>query len=60
MQRVGFLILADEMLRRSGARSIEVRYWSDTERGEIRIERRERKDEDTRTKDTWERGRDRV
>ena len=41
MQRVGFLILADEMLRRSGARGIEVRYWNDTERGSMRIERAE-------------------
>lgn len=39
MQRVGFLILADEMLRRSGARGIEVKYWSDTERGSMTIER---------------------
>lgn len=31
--------MADEMLRRSGARGIEVRYWNDTERGSIRIER---------------------
>ena len=39
MQRIGFLIIAEEMLRRSGARGIEVRYWSDTERGSMRIER---------------------
>lgn len=43
MQRVGFLILADEMLRRSGARGIEVRYWSDTERGSIRIEKTDKR-----------------
>ena len=43
MQRVGFLILADEMLRRSGARGIEVRYWSDTERGSMRIEKRDKR-----------------
>ena len=39
MQRIGYLIIAEEMLRRSGARGIEVRYWSDTERGSIRIEK---------------------
>lgn len=33
--------MADEMLRRSGARGIEVRYWNDTERGSMRIERAE-------------------
>lgn len=26
MQRIGFLLLAEEMLRRSGARGIEVRF----------------------------------
>lgn len=43
MQRVGFLIIAEEMLRRSGARGIEVRYWNDTERGSIRIEKRDKR-----------------
>ena len=43
MQRIGFLILAEEMLRRSDARGIEVRYWSDTERGSIRIEKTDKR-----------------
>ena len=43
MQRIGFLIIAEEMLRRSGARGIEVRYWSDTERGSMRIEKRDKR-----------------
>lgn len=36
MQRVGFLILADEMLRRSGARGIEVRF-TDEENQEVKV-----------------------
>ena len=43
MHRIGFLIIAEEMLRRSGARDIEVRYWSDTERGSMRIEKRDKR-----------------
>ena len=43
MQRIGFLIIAEEMLRRSGARGIEIRYWSDTERGSMRIEKRDKR-----------------
>lgn len=30
-------------MRRSGARGIEVRYWSDTERGSMRIEKRDKR-----------------
>ena len=41
MQRVGFLILADEMLRRSDARGIEVRFWDEEYRvTTARIERK--------------------
>ena len=29
MQRIGFLILADEMLRRSDAKGIEVSFWDE-------------------------------
>ena len=43
MQRIGFLIIAEEMLRRSGAQGIEIRYWSDTERGSMRIEKRDKR-----------------
>lgn len=43
MHRVGFLIIAEEMMRRSGARGIEVRYWNDIERGSIKIEKKRRK-----------------
>jgi len=39
MQRVGFLILADEMLRRSKAKGIEVRFWKNGQETKIRIER---------------------
>jgi len=36
MQRIGFLILAEEMLRRSGARGIEVRF-TDEEDQEVKV-----------------------
>lgn len=36
MQRIGFLILAEEMLRRSGARGIEVRF-TDEENQEVKV-----------------------
>ena len=39
MHRVGFLIIAEEMMRRSGARGIEVRYWNDSEYSSFRLER---------------------
>ena len=29
MHRAGFLIIAEEMLRRSGARGVEVRFWDE-------------------------------
>lgn len=29
MRRIGYMLLADEMLRRSEARGIEVRFWDD-------------------------------
>lgn len=36
MQRVGFLILAEEMMRRSDARGIEVRF-TDEENQEVKV-----------------------
>lgn len=36
MQRIGFLILAEEMMRRSGARGIEVRF-TDEENQEVKV-----------------------
>ena len=41
MQRIGFLILAEEMLRRSDARGVEVRFWDEEYRETTaRIERK--------------------
>ena len=39
MKRIGFLILANEMLRRSKAKGIEVRFWKSGQETKIRIER---------------------
>ncbi len=39
MHRVGFLIIAEEMMRRSGAKGIEVRCWNDSEYSSFRLER---------------------
>ena len=36
MHRVGFLIIAEEMMRRSGARGIEVRF-TDEENQEVKV-----------------------
>ncbi|MBO4733252.1 MAG: hypothetical protein J5662_02125 [Clostridia bacterium] len=36
MQRIGFLLLAEEMLRRSGARGIEV-WFTDEENQEVKV-----------------------
>ena len=36
MQRIGFFLLAEEMLRRSGARGIEVRF-TDEENQEVKV-----------------------
>ena len=36
MHRIGFLIIAEEMLRRSGARGIEVRF-TDEENQEVKV-----------------------
>lgn len=36
MQRIGFLLLAEEMLRRSGARGIEV-WFTDEDNQEVKV-----------------------
>lgn len=41
MQRIGFLIIAEEMLRRSVAKGIKVRFWDDKQETNITIRRRE-------------------
>ena len=40
MQRIGYLIIAEEILRRSGAKSIKVWFWDDKQETNITIRRR--------------------
>ena len=39
MDRKGFLYLADEMLKKSGAKGIKVTFWDDEGRYKVKIRR---------------------
>lgn len=55
MQRIGFLILAEEMLKRSGAKAVSVRCWDDRNEYEY-ILKKERKRNDNQRDNNFRSG----
>lgn len=51
MQRIGFLILAEEMLKRSGAKAVSVRCWDDRNEYEYILKKPSERRRDDNQKD---------
>lgn len=48
MQRIGYLILAEEMLKRSGAKAVSVRFWDDRNEYECILKKERRRNDNQR------------